>query len=131
MNAPRPARHPGLSGSSAPAPLVEEALRMDVHPGIASTDGPTGRRAAVFAGPDVWEVIRSLRSARETEPELTGDDVVDLLSDATGLPAVGIGVALDYYSAYPDEIDAEIAVAMEAEREAEVRLADPGKCDFL
>jgi hypothetical protein len=35
---------------------------MDDHPGIVFRDGPTGRRAGLAAGPDVWEVVSALRS---------------------------------------------------------------------
>jgi hypothetical protein len=38
--------------------------------------GPTGRRAALAGGPDVWEVIRAVKSAHVAEPELTRDDLV-------------------------------------------------------
>lgn len=33
------ARHPGLTGSSAAALLVEEGLRMDAHPGTLFREG--------------------------------------------------------------------------------------------
>jgi hypothetical protein len=34
---------------------------MADHPGILVKDGPTGRRAALAYGPDVWEVIKVVR----------------------------------------------------------------------
>ncbi len=64
------ARHPGLSRASVAARYVDEGLRMDEHPGIVFRDGPAGRRASVIGGPDVWEVVTALRSARSAEPEL-------------------------------------------------------------
>jgi hypothetical protein len=57
------ARHPGLSHSSAAALLVEEGLRMDAHPGVLFREGPAGQRAVLSGGPDVWEVIRAIKSA--------------------------------------------------------------------
>jgi hypothetical protein len=35
---------------------VDEGRRMDEYPGIAFRGGPTGRRAALAGGPDIWEV---------------------------------------------------------------------------
>src|SRR5919106_250656 len=63
-------RHPGLTASSVAARLVDEGLRMEEHPGVMFRDGPMGRRATLVGGPDVWEVIRALRSARTAEPDL-------------------------------------------------------------
>src|SRR5580704_12634931 len=56
------AANPGMSMSSAANRLVDEALRMAEHPGIIFRSGPTGRRAALVGGPDVWEVIRAIKS---------------------------------------------------------------------
>ena len=35
---------------------AEEGARRDEHPMITFRDGPTGRRAGLITGPDVWEV---------------------------------------------------------------------------
>ena len=40
---------------------VEEGLRMDDHPLIRFADGPSGRRARLLGGPDVWEVVAVAR----------------------------------------------------------------------
>jgi hypothetical protein len=40
--------------------FVDEALRAEEHPGITFRPGPTGRRAGIVGGPDVWEVIDTL-----------------------------------------------------------------------
>src|SRR5215472_9677510 len=48
--------------------LVDEGLRMVDHPGVIFKDGPTGRRAALVSGPDVWEVIKFLREIDERGP---------------------------------------------------------------
>jgi hypothetical protein len=37
-------------------------MRMD-HPGLVFRDGPTGRRAAIAAGPDVQEVLSAVRTS--------------------------------------------------------------------
>lgn len=109
------ARHPGLTGSGAAALLVEEGLRMDAHPGTLFREGAAGRRAVLVAGPDVWEVIRFVRDTRAAEPELDPEEVLDLVCDHTGLSKTAIRVALDYYGAFPEEVDAQVAAADEAD----------------
>lgn len=111
--------NPGMSLSSAANRLVDEALRMTEHPGIIFRSGPTGRRAALAGGPDVWEVIRAVRSAHATEPGLDSDDLLNLVSDNTGIALRLLGTAVRYWAAYPDEVDAEIAAADTAEDAAE------------
>lgn len=100
--------HPGLSLSAAANRLVDEALRTEEHPGITFRPGVTGRRAGLTGGPDVWEVIRSVRSARAAEPDLIESEVLALVATNTGLTARVIGVAVDYWARFPAEIDAAI-----------------------
>src|SRR5688572_21638250 len=52
---------PGLTPAGLAQRLVDEGLRMTEHPGIVFKDGPSGRRAALAFGPDVWEVVTFLR----------------------------------------------------------------------
>ena len=92
---------------------------MEEHPGVLFRDGPTGRRAVLIGGLDVWEVIRVVRSARDAEPDLDAEAVVDLAVGTMGLPHRKVRVALDYWAAYPDEIDQQVRDAEEAERAAE------------
>ena len=110
---------PGLSASAVTSRFVDEALRMEEHPGVLFRDGPSGRRAVLIGGPDVWEVIRVVQSARRAEPELDAGAVVRLVVETMGLPPSRARVALGYWAAYPDEIDQEIRDADEAERVAE------------
>ena len=109
------ARHAGLSHSGAAALLVEEGLRMDAHPGVLFREGPAGRRAVLVGGPDVWEVIRAIKSARDDDSDLTGDAVLDLVAENTGLARRTMDVAVAYFSDYPVEVDALIAEADVAE----------------
>jgi len=113
-------KHPGLSTSSAAAMLVEEGLRMDAHPGVVFRDGPSGRRAGLIQGPDVWEVIAAVRDVRGAEPKLAAPEVVAAVSNLTGLSSVHVHIAVDYYSAYPTEIDADL----DANEAAEVALRE-------
>lgn len=39
--------------------------RIADHPGIIFKDGPSGRRAALACGPDVWEVIKFVHEIDE------------------------------------------------------------------
>jgi hypothetical protein len=111
--------NPGMSLSSAANRLVDEALRMSEHPGIVFRPGPTGRRAGLASGPDVWEVVRAIRSARAAEPGLAEDALLALVSSNTGVPERLLRIATRYWASYPDEIDAEINTADTAEEHAE------------
>jgi hypothetical protein len=117
------AMHPGLSASAATNLLVDEALRSQEHPLIVFRDGPAGRRARLVGGPDVWEVVRAVRSARDAEPEpdLGADEVVALVEETTGVPAHLIRAAIDYWADHPDDVDAWIARADTESRAAEER----------
>lgn len=111
--------HPGLSTSALTSRFVDEALRMEDHPGVLFRDGPSGRRAVLIGGPDVWEVVRVVQSARAAEPKLDAEAIVELAAETTGLPPTRVRVALDYWAAYPDEIEQQIRDAEEADRVAE------------
>jgi hypothetical protein len=102
------ASHPGWSGSSAANRFVDEALRMEDHPGVIFRDGPTGRRAVLIGGPDAREVIRAVKSARAAEPKLDADQIVALVASNTGVPAHQVETAIRYWAAYHDEIDSWI-----------------------
>jgi hypothetical protein len=104
-----------MSMSSAANRLVDEALRTNEHPGIVFRPGPTGRRAGLAGGPDVWEVVRAVKSARTAEPGLTEGDLVALVAENTGTPIRLIRAAVRYWASYGDEIDAEIGAAEAAE----------------
>ena len=110
---------PGLSLSGAANLLVDEALRMVEHPGVVFRDGPTGRRAGLAGGPDVWEVVRAIKSARAAEPGLNEDEVLALLAENTGVPVRMQRSALSYWAGFPAEIDSQIDTADDAEVAAE------------
>src|SRR5258705_13435376 len=105
------AANPGMSLSSAANRLVDEAMRMAEPPGVIFRSGPTGRRAALAGGPDVWEVIRTIKSAHAAEPGLDSDDLISLVSDNTGIALRLVNTTVRYWAAYPSEVDAEIAAA--------------------
>ena len=84
--------------------LIDEGLRMRRFPGIVFRDGPTGRRAGLAKGPDVWEIVRDLKRAQGT-----GRQPIGFVAEETGLAPEMIGLAADYYVVYPEEIDDRIA----------------------
>ena len=96
------ARAAGESLSDRLRRYAEEGARRDEHPLITFRDGPTGRRAGLVGGPDVWEVAMWL------------DDVAAEPYPAAALAEDGvvtrpqIDAALHYRAAYSDEIAARI-----------------------
>lgn len=110
------ARHEGSSRSSVTSRYVDEGLRMDEHPLVVFREGPAGRRARVIGGPDVWEIIRDLRSLRKHEPTLSDEERLEVLLDNTGVSAQAVEVAVAYWAAYPDEVDAFLDQARLAEQ---------------
>ena len=83
--------------------FVSEGLKMKRHPGIIFNNGPSGRRATLIAGPDVWEVASSLRHTSGTERERIQD-----LSAQFELRDEDIVAAILYMTDYPEEIEARV-----------------------
>jgi hypothetical protein len=100
------ALHQELTLSSATSRLVDEALRAREHPLITFKDGPAGRRARVVGGPDVWEIIGAVRSVREAEPDIAGDEVLAVVAETSGVPTPFVRAALAYWGDYPEDVDA-------------------------
>ena len=84
--------------------LVDEGLRSQEFPGVVFRDGPSGRRAALAAGPDVWEIVAALRDSDER-----GEAAMETVAADLSLTVGATRVALAYYSVYAAEIDAEVA----------------------
>ena len=84
--------------------LVVEGLDTLQHPGIVYRDGPTGRRAALAVGPDVWEVISALRYTGGSDAER-----VAALVEQFGLHPRHIRTAIDFAAAHRADIDAQVA----------------------
>ena len=86
---------------------------MHDHPGITFRDGPSGRRAALAGGPDVWEVIETLQGTG-----LTGEKAVVATAWWGSLSEAQVRSAARYYAEYRDEVDERISLnRQEAERE--------------
>ncbi len=91
-------------------------------------DGPVGRRATLVGGPDVWEVIRAVRAARASEPELSEVELLNLVEVNSGLPPRQLRTAVDYWGTYPAEVD---ALVQHAERVEAAALAATERTDAL
>lgn len=102
------------SASALAEELIDEGLRTRRHPLIAFRDGPTGRRAALVAGPDVWEVVAGL----------VGGDVatgkrVQRAVEVFGLRSDQVDAVLAYYAEFTNEIDARVDANLVAAEQAE------------
>ncbi len=96
------ARRTGLAQRTLAQRYVDEGLRSADHPLVRFVDGPSGRRAAlVGSGLDVWEVVASVR---EHENDLPA--TASYLQIPPGL----VEAAINYYGAYREEIDEQIAL---------------------
>ena len=94
---------------------ADEGARRDEHPMITFRDGPTGRRAGLMGGPDVWEVamwIDDLGPVRDPAAELATDGVVSRPQ---------IDSVLAYRAAYADELQARIDLHRSDSAAAEAR----------
>src|SRR5438270_11214734 len=77
---------------------AEEGVRRDEHPLITFRDGPTGRRAGLVGGPDVWEVTMAVEDlANEPDP-------IAALVEESALTRPQIEASLRYRNAYPEEV---------------------------
>jgi hypothetical protein len=96
------ARAAGETMSDRLRRYAEEGVRRDEHPMVTFRDGPTGRRAGLIGGPDVWEVVLWTQ-------DLSGErDPVETLSTESGLSRSQVEAALRYEGSYPEEVEARI-----------------------
>src|SRR5215475_13420097 len=96
----------GANTSALAQRLVDEGLRMAEHPGIVFKSGPSGRRAALAYGPDVWEIVKFLREIDERGPA-----AIEAAAETFALDINRVNTAVSYYGDYRDEIDTEIDTA--------------------
>ncbi len=94
--------------------FVREGLATAAHPGIVFKPGPSGRRAALAGGPDVWEIASALRHVRG--PHLQR---IAALAQQFGIADRQVAVALTYAAAHREEIEARIRANDRALEEAE------------
>lgn len=94
--------------------FVREGLACAEHPGIVFKPGPSGRRAALAGGPDVWEILSALRHTRGTEARR-----VAAVAEQFGIHERQVVLALNYAAAHRDEIDERVRANDQALEDAE------------
>lgn len=92
--------HPEITLSSAANRFVDEGLRSEEHPLVIFRDGAAGRRARLAGGPDVWEVISAVLSARRANPGSSPADVVEIVEETSSVPAPFVRAAVAYWADY-------------------------------
>jgi len=102
------------SASALAEELIDEGLRMRRHPLVSFRDGPSGRRAVVLGGPDIWEIAAGVIGG-DVAP---ADDVARAI-EMFGLRREQVEAALAYYAEFTDEIDGRIAANVATAEEAE------------
>ena len=102
-------RRAGQSSALIAERLIDEGLQMEDFPGVVFRTGPTGRRAGVAGGPDVWELVRSQgRRARGRGGSDRGGQPIDRDRPQPSRARRG------YSAAYPDAVDDRIRFSDEA-----------------
>jgi uncharacterized protein (DUF433 family) len=94
----------GISERALLERLIVEGLATLRHPGIVYRDGPSGRRAGLAGGADVWEVVSALRFTKGRENQRIAQ-----LAEQFGLHLAQIRVALDFAALHRAEVDARVA----------------------
>jgi hypothetical protein len=89
----------GTSATALLDQLIVEGTDQLDYPGIVFRGPAHDRRAALAAGPDVWEVVARLQELDGSEEQRVG-----LLSKESDLHPRLIRIALDYAAEHPDDI---------------------------
>jgi hypothetical protein len=89
----------GVTATALLDRLIIEGIDQLDHPGIVFRGPAHDRRAALAAGPDVWEIV-----ARLQELEGGEEQRISLLAAESDLHPRLIRIALDYAAEHPDEI---------------------------
>ena len=89
----------GMTATALLDQLIVEGIDQLDYPGIIFRGPAHDRRAALAAGPDVWEVIARLQELDGTEEQR-----ISLLSGESDLHPRLIRIAVDYAAEHPDEV---------------------------
>jgi hypothetical protein len=112
----------GMTVTALLGQLIVEGIDQLDYPGIIFRGPAHDRRAALAAGPDVWEIV-----ARLQELEGSEEQRISLLSAESDLHPRLIRIALDYAADHVDEVRARIdrnrAMAERSRRTSEQREA--------
>jgi hypothetical protein len=93
----------GMTATALLDLLIVEGIDQLDYPGIIFRGPPHDRRAALAAGPDVWEVIARLQELDGSEEQR-----ISLLSAESDLHPRLIRIALDYAAEHSAEIRGRI-----------------------
>lgn len=105
----------GTSVTALVTSLLDEGIKTHRFPGIVYRDGPTGRRAALVGGPDVWEIVRAVSEAKGR-----GETRLRAVANAHDLSLARTRLAVEFYAAFPNEINERI----EADERAAERIRE-------
>src|SRR5260370_38432346 len=89
----------GLTTTALLGQLIVEGIDQLDYPGIIFRGPAHDRRAALAAGPDVWEVIARLQDIDGSEEQR-----ISLLSKESDLHPRLIRIALNYAAEHPDDV---------------------------
>ena len=89
----------GMTATALLDLLIIEGIGQLDYPGIVFRGPARDRRAALTAGPDVWEVVARLQELEGSEEQRIG-----LLAAESDLHPRLVRIALDYAAEHPDEI---------------------------
>lgn len=112
----------GMTATALLGQLIVEGIDQLDYPGIIFRGPAHDRRAALAAGPDVWEIVTRLQELDGSEEQR-----ISLLSAESDLHPRLIRIALDYAADHADEvrvrIDRNRALAERSRRTSEQREA--------
>jgi hypothetical protein len=112
----------GMTATALLGQLIIEGIDQLDYPGIIFRGPAHDRRAALAAGPDVWEIVARLQELDGSEEQR-----IRMLSAESELHPRLIRVALDYAADHADEVRARIdrnrAMAEQSRRTSEQREA--------
>jgi len=97
------AAHEGVTATALLDQLIVEGIDQLDYPGVIFRGPAHDRRAALAAGPDVWEIIARLQELAGTEEQR-----ITLLSEESDVHPRLIRIALDYAAEHADEISERI-----------------------
>jgi hypothetical protein len=94
----------GMTATALLGQLIVEGIDQLDYPGIIFRGPAHDRRAALAAGPDVWEVIARLQELDGSEEQR-----ISVLGAESGLHPRLVRIALDYAAGQPQEVRDRIA----------------------
>jgi hypothetical protein len=97
------AAHEGVTATALLDQLIVEGIDQLDYPGVIFRGPAHDRRAALAAGPDVWEIVARLQELAGTEEQR-----ITLLSEESDVHPRLIRIALDYAADHANEISERI-----------------------